>query len=189
MFGAMKIGLLGATLLLLLADASCDSQEEKDRTTVQSQQVIYAKVHPVPIFDFSPQRQLWIDYYKSQTAMHNYWWYDINPGQADPVAMGVAIGVPTPNDTQLTNPLQHISGTGAVVEQAEPNGLFTGRNTDATIVWRLGADGTITPYYSEGKIRSTSWPSRWDYEKHWIVDISDAKDKGTVHLKFKEKVE
>lgn len=178
-----KIILVGCLFIV-----GCDSQESKDSVTVQNQQTIYAKVCPVPTFDFSPQRQLWIDYYKSQTEVHNYWWYDFNPGQPDPVASGVAVGVPIPNDTQLTNPLQRLDNSGAVVEQAEPNGLFTGHNTDSTIVWRLAPDGSITPYYSEGKIRSTAWPSQWDYVNHRIVDSTDSTTRGTIHLKFKQKL-
>jgi hypothetical protein len=69
-----------------------------------------------------------------------------------------SIGYAIPADTQLTNPLQTASDyrESSVIEQAEPNGLFSSKNTDGTWVLCVSADGVAYPYYSEHKIQT--WP-------------------------------
>ncbi len=68
-------------------------------------------------------------------------------------------------DTQLTNPQQVIwrgysehGYASGVVDQAEPNGLFTSKNTHATIIFPTNGDGTVSPVYSESDVNCYPWP-------------------------------
>ena len=61
-----------------------------------------------------------------------------------------------PYDVQLTNPLRYYMN-GAVVEQAEPNGLYSSKNTRATWVLCQRKAGP-SPFYSEPDVVSFAWP-------------------------------
>jgi hypothetical protein len=67
-----------------------------------------------------------------------------------------SIGYPIPADTQLTNPLQYYNGT--TLEQAEPNGLFSSKNTVGTWIMCVLEDGTVYPIYTEMNANTFPFP-------------------------------
>ena len=54
----MKNAVIG--LLVVLAIAACDSQNRRDSAVVEQQQSHYARVQPIPFFDFSVERDVLI---------------------------------------------------------------------------------------------------------------------------------
>lgn len=148
------------------------SSEEKDQQMVNLQQKQYAAAQPVPFFNWSLERHLATELYKirnSKAVTHAVWRSDMGMIEGDCPSMGFGI----PYDVSLTNPLQmsyavHQTGT-AVVEQAEPNGLYASKNTSATWVMCTGTGGVIEPVYVEGKVTVYPYPVTVDYDKNRVT--------------------
>ncbi len=99
------------------------------------------------------------------------WSYITTQNSPDVLFETPSQGYPIPVDTQLTNPLQPAwhSVDSAVIEQAEPNGLFSSKNSDATYVMALNDDGTVSPIYTELKVTTFPFPVEWDSNlKRWV---------------------
>ena len=179
-----------------LSGCIVETADSKEAKQVRQQQMHYNEHQPVPFFDWSLQRDLWKKWYEAQNRANVSWYYIFNLGTQDPVEVGISVGSPIPMDTQLTNPLQlsmalisdNEGGNGryveGVIEQAEPNGLFTSKNTDGTVVMKLLKDGSICPHYTELKVHCTFNPTRWDRELHRIVDIEG---KASISLPLDQK--
>ena len=93
------------------------------------------------------------------------------------------IGFGIPYDTSLTNPLQgdRYGTVGiAVIEQAEPNGIFASKNTAATWVMCAGAAGIIEPVYVETKVTVYPYPVTVAYSNNRVVKAG----KSTISLKI-----
>lgn len=140
----------------LILTACFDNQEDRDRRAVNSQQSHYADVQPVPRFDYSIPRDVLIQIYKVVTsdARVTYTAVESVTGVTRWQCPSISYGLPV--DTQLTNPLQRDLPGDAVIEQSEPNGLFSSKNTDGTYVLCIDFNGDIAPVYSEHKV--TTWP-------------------------------
>lgn len=141
----------------LASGSSCQrtpSPEAKDRETVARQQGQYAKAQPVPVYDFSLERDLLIQLYNirnRRVSTHSVWRSDYGKIEGDCPSMGFGI----PFDTSLTNPLQPAGNSRYAltsIGQAEPNGIFASTNTAATWVMCVGAGGVIEPMYIETKV-------------------------------------
>ena len=146
--------------------------DEKDQQMVNMQQKQYAASQPVPFFNWSLERHLAIELYKirnSKAVTHAVWRSDMGMIEGDCPSMGFGI----PYDVSLTNPLQMsyaVRQTGtAVVEQAEPNGLYSSKNTSATWVMCTGTGGVIEPVYVEGKVTVYPYPVTVDYDKNRVA--------------------
>ncbi|MEI8067928.1 MAG: hypothetical protein WCG91_03210 [Candidatus Shapirobacteria bacterium] len=137
--------------------AACSpTQEGKDSKIVQSQQEIYAKNQPIPIFNWSQDRDNLIQIYVAKNEARNTF-SAIASMTGETKFLSPTIGFPLPADIQLTNPLQVVGNSyGSVVEQAEPNGLFSSKNTDATYILAVRKNGDVVPIYSEFKV--TAFP-------------------------------
>ncbi len=99
---------------------------------------------------------------------------------------GPSIGYGIPADVSLTNPLQPVGRFHSAltsIEQAEPNGLFSSKNTDGTWVLFLDSNGVITPVYTEHKVttfpfvvvksKDNGWVRADDSESSFTVSIRD----------------
>lgn len=152
------IALLVAAAMAFTLSGCIEDATESESNAVDRQQDAYGKYQPVPFFEWSPQRQLWIDFYKAQNETAGTWSY-ISSWDGQVKFETPSQGYPTPMDTQLTNPLKvQYSSSGAVVAQAEPNGLFTSANTDGTIIMATNTDGTLSPIYTELKVTCFPFP-------------------------------
>lgn len=166
--------------LMLLGCKKNETAEMRDAKRVQQQQSQYEKGQPIPTFDWSLERYLVVELYKvrnQKANTHSVWRSDRGMIEGDCPSYGYGI----PYDTSLTNPLAPtIHGwnpygsdpwteASAVVEQAEPNGIFASKNTAATWVMCLGESGTIEPVYVETKVTVYPGPVKVDYEKNRVT--------------------
>lgn len=167
--------ILAATMLV----AGCefkDSVETQQARAVQRQQGQYNVAQPVPAFDWSLERHLVIELYRvrnQKATTHSVWRSDRGMIEGDCPSYGYGI----PYDTSLTNPLMTTDEDNegweraalAVIEQAEPNGIFASKNTAATWVMCLGRDGTIEPVYVETKVTVYPGPVTVDYDRNRVA--------------------
>ena len=176
----MKLNCLGLVMVLVFASAcQNDSSENKDRELVNKQQGIYSNAQPVHIYDYSIPRGIYQQIYDFTTTniVATYTVIESITGvtRYECPSMGYAI----PADTSLTNPLQgqyNVDGTGpdefsVVVEQAEPNGLFSSKNTDGT--WVLCVElktGEVYPVYTEHKVTTFPFICKKDENGQWRRD-------------------
>ena len=144
--------------VLLIASpvfAKNKSSRKVEANVVERQQRIYSKVHPIPFFEYSIPRDVYIQIYEVVTTRAYLTYTVIESMVGKTFYHGPSIGYAIPADTSLTNPDVYVY-EGGTVEQPEPNGLFSSKNTDGTWVLFLQDDGTITPVYTEHKV--TTFP-------------------------------
>tara|TARA_Y100000034_G_C6891049_1_gene409902 strand:+ start:1315 stop:1893 length:579 start_codon:yes stop_codon:yes gene_type:complete len=168
-----------AGTLFISACGREENSEQRDTEVVQRQQSQYQIAQPMPVFDWSLERQLVIDLYQvrnQKVATHSVWRSDRGLVEGDCPSYGYGI----PYDTSLTNPLApttHVYeaiGVGRnqsthTVEQAEPNGVFASKNTAATWVMCLGEVGMIEPVYVETKVTVYPGPVVVDYDNNRVT--------------------
>lgn len=165
-FVVFVVAVLG---LLCVGADDCSSQESKDRDTVAEQQRIYGTTQPVPMFKWSQDRDNLIQIYRMKNEARTT--YAVVRSMTGEILWHCpSVGFPIPADTQLTNPLQPVHGYGAVVEQAEPNGLFSSKNTDGTYVICVLGDGSLTPQYTESKVEVFTRPVKVEDGKVVFID-------------------
>ena len=136
--------------LIMMFIMGCDEgQEGKDREIVDKQQAQYAKVQPLPFYDYSIPRDIVIQIYNVVTQESRNTYTIIETIMGETKHHGPSIGYGIPADVSLTNPIKpaysRTHNSGEVIEQAEPNGLFSSKNTDGTWVLVLDANGDVTP--------------------------------------------
>jgi hypothetical protein len=152
--------LLVFVFLLLGCMSESDKKELGD---VERQQQIYTKNQPPPFFTWSLERHLMSELYDKRNKAIITYSYVQNQYSGKLMYECPSIGFPIPADTQLTNPLRP-SGTGGsgviAVEQAEPNGLYTSKNTRGTYVMEVNADGTVSPAYFEQDVSAFTRPMK-----------------------------
>jgi hypothetical protein len=140
---------------LAMAAACEEGQKEsisRDQDQVDRQQAVYASAQPFPQFDFSQTRHSLTQIYQAKTRAVNTW--SVISLFDKPVFVCPSVGYPIPADTQLTNPLQATRLTGedggvTNIEQAEPDGTYTSKNTIATFILCVRPGGQVTAVYSE----------------------------------------
>lgn len=148
---------LAIVALALLVVACTPSAERQDNTRVQDQQAHYAVTQPIPFFDYSLDRDVLIQIYEAKNeARQTVSIIESFTGELLFTCPSIGYGLPA--DTQLTNPLAPFRysteswSEGVTVEQPEPNGLFSSKNTDATYVLCIRENGDIAPIYTEEKV-------------------------------------
>lgn len=129
---------------------------------MNEQQQVYAQSQPVPFFKWSQDRDNLSQIYKMKNEARVTHTVVRSAGTGEILWDCPSIGMPLPADTQLTNPLQVYRRSGAasdaVIEQAEPNGLFSSKNTDGTYVICVLPDGILSPQYTEAKVDTFTRP-------------------------------
>lgn len=181
----ISLSLIGCTPASTVGDTAVDENK-----TVSRQDALYAKTQPVPFFNYSLPRDLWIQFYKASTSnVVRTWSYpvDIN---GEPMVELESVGYPIPMDTQLTNPdklidmYAHSSYTAVgTVAQSEPNGLYTSQNTNATIIMTVDGDGKVAPVYSEPTVLCFPYPVRYDKEKGMFARVEGSKSSISLDIK------
>lgn len=168
----VKILLLILVIILTTAQSECESgssSQRADRYFVNDQQKHYAQVQPLHFYDYSIPRDILQQIYDIVTtrAVATY-------SVAETAGTGAlkyqchSIGYAIPVDTQLTNPLTtYFDSSSSVIEQAEPNGLFSSKNTDGTWVLCVDETGLAYPYYSEHKIQTWPFPVQRAEDGSW----------------------
>ena len=164
--------------------AGCDvSPDRRDRMQVRFQQTQYSKAQPVPTFEHSLERDIVIQMYElrnQRVTTHTVWRSDTGVVEGD----CLSTGYPIPYDTSLTNPLAlSADHRGAVLEQAEPNGIFASKNSNATwILCSVKVDGRYqrVPVYVESKVTAYPYAVTVDYDKNQVRMAKGAKLKITL---------
>jgi hypothetical protein len=166
-----------ALVIMFLPGCLKDSQETKTAKMVSQQQAQYEKAQPVPAYNFSIERDLLRKLYdirNQKVATHSVWRSDYGMIEGDCPSMGFGL----PYDTSMTNPLKiawrSSQGGAGVVEQAEPNGIYASKNTNATWVMCVNAAGIIEPHYVESKVTAYPGPVRVDYTTNRVYREGDA---------------
>lgn len=168
-----------AVLVSSLMLTGCDmtpSQSKKTSQAVARQQSQYNTAQPIPVFDWSLERDLVTQLYNirnMRALTHSVWRSDLGSIEGDCASIGFGI----PYDTSLTNPLVAAGNRGTAltsIEQAEPNGIFASKNTSATWIMCAGETGTIEPMYVETKVTVYPYPVKVDYGKNRVVKAGKA---------------
>lgn len=172
--------------VLLALLLSCDTQptaRQSEEMTVDRQQEIYSKASPIPMFDFSLERERVIQLYQARMDAVQTWsvWRS-NTGMIEGDCP--SSGYPIPYGTQLSSPeVSNYYGSqagGIALPQAEPNGLFTnGVTTNATWVFCV-VDGAIVPAYVEGLVTAYAMPMNVDYTTNRVTPIAGATPTVTI---------
>lgn len=155
-------------VIILLTLSACDTEtaDRADRELTDKQQGIYQVKQPLPFFDYSFERSMVTQIYVARNDALNTWsvWRSAT-GQIEDWCPSIGFGIPY--DTQLTNPLKRSTNAqgATAVEQAEPNGLFSSKNTAATWVLCQLPNGDISPVYIESKVTVYPWPIRIEGEE------------------------
>lgn len=155
----MKAKLFVLFMILSLFLVGCipatTSSSRQESNTVEQQDLIYLRNQPIPIYDYSPERDTFIQLYNFR--MNNVaTWTVICSNMGTCIDSCASFGYPLPADVQLTNPVKgERLGRGSsvitdiVVEQREPNGLFSSKNTAGTWVLCVYGEGRVEPVYTE----------------------------------------
>lgn len=171
---------------LVIGCTTVPDSERADNARVQDQQSHYATVQPIPYFDFSMDRDILIQIYKAKNESRLT--YSVVTSMTGAVLfICPSIGYGIPADTQLTNGLQAYGGSYGYtsIEQAEPNGLFSSKNTNATYVLCVRDDGTVNVVQSEQTVTTFPFPVTVDASGR----VVDAGGESTVKIEVKEGVE
>lgn len=177
------IVLLCATFIVLTAESGCEeSADTLEADGVNDQQNIYTQNQPVPHFDWSLERDVAIQLYQIRNEARNTYTVVTSQGTGTPVWMCPSIGYPIPYDVQLTNPVKRdYSGSyGVVIEQAEPNGLFSSKNSSGTWVLCVGENGKAVPVYTE--LNATAFAFPVEIVDGMIVPVEGSKPSVTIDL-------
>ena len=171
-------------IMLMGSNGGCgfkDSVSSKTAQAVSRQQGQYSASQPVPVYDWSLERDLIIQLYNirnMKALTHSVWRSDRGMVEGDCASIGFGI----PYDTSITNPLattdEDQKGTRntalAVIEQPEPNGIFASKNTSATWVMCAGGTGSIEPVYVETKVTVYPYPVKVDYANNRVTKAGKA---------------
>jgi len=160
------------------------SAERQDAKAVNDQQQVYQKSQPLPRFDYSLERDVAIQLYKARNEKVTTWtvWRS-DMGQVEGDC--ASIGYPIPYDTSLTNPVKTMYGhsSSGVVEQAEPNGLFSSKNSIATwvrCISQVNGNDVEAPVYVESKVTAYPFPVDVDYTTGRVQPVAGAEPSITI---------
>ncbi len=166
------------SVIMLQGCTQSINQTQKDQLTVEKQQSQYSKSQPIPVYDWSLERDIVIQLYNirnMKALTHSVWRSDRGMIEGDCASIGFGI----PYDTSLTNPLTakdfgRTSYLYKVIEQPEPNGIFASKNTAATWVMCAGDTGSIEPIYVETKVTVYPYSVKVNYNLNRVTKIGKA---------------
>jgi len=150
------------------------SGEQATSQSVRKQQKQYNIAQPIPKFEYSLERDVAIQLYEARNEEVRTWtvWRS-DLGTIEGYAE--TIGYPIPYDVQLTNPLKS-EYHKTVIEQAEPNGLYSSKNSIATWIRAVvTVDGkrTVSPIYIESRVTCYAFPIVVDYTNNSVTPIAN----------------
>ena len=180
--------LLVITVFMLSLNTACvsvpNTSQTRDVRNTEEQLAIYQTNQPVPRFAFSQQRDTLIQIYVLQNEARATFTTFHSNGTGDVIFACPSRGYAIPADTQLTNPVQIAFGGTAVfngstsrvgdygvIDQPEPNGLYSSKNTDGTWVICVRENGEAVPVYSELKVQTFPFEVSWDEARRMLFDM------------------
>jgi hypothetical protein len=161
----LRILISGILCLLMFVATGCEaspyvpSAAEKDQIDTNFILDAYQKNQPLRIPDppFSRTRETLLEILDQKIKSNSTTTIERAAGTGMILDIFPSIGYPIPGDTQLTSPNQssckgYSSSVGCTtVDQAESDGTYTSRNTDATYAIRVMPNGKKVLVYSEDK--------------------------------------
>lgn len=167
--------------VLCLGEAGCkeeDAQDKADREAVNLQQEQYRKAQPVMYYEYSNELDVYQQIYDARVEGSIRTWTVERSNSGEVLDDFVSLGFPIPYDAQLTNPLKVVDlyDAAVAIEQPEPNGLYSSKNTAATwvlVVRRVGDISVVTPFYSENKISCYPYPIDVNYATNRVTPVPD----------------
>jgi len=168
------VPLLLVCLILCMGIDGCKDRsksEEEDKAFVNSQQEHYQNTQPLEFYDWSIPRDVYQQIYRAITTQKVTTFTIVETMTGELRYAGPSIGYPIPADMSLTNPLQGYymyNGAGTAIEQAEPMGLFSSKNTDGTWILFVDEDkGVLYPVYTEHKCTAFPFLMERDSKGEW----------------------
>lgn len=153
-FGVFVIIVVG----LLLSSCGQAVQTEQDQTNALMEKYVQSQPIPVGEFEWSLERHLMIELYVARNNAVSTFSVVWDSYRGKIRWSCPSIGYPIPGGTELTNPQQALSTTGAVIAQAEPNGLYAPGTSYGTFVMCVNDDGTVSPVFIEDSILTFPYP-------------------------------
>lgn len=149
---------IGAIILILVFSATACGDESSRRDKQYSEEMksqIAESVGYPSLSNFFEYAQLKEIYELRDDPNLICYWYTKCEFTGKWVYEGKCIGYGIPYSASITSPDQvYYNGSGAVVSQAEPNGIYTnGLSTSATWILTADDEGNIYPQYVEQSIR------------------------------------
>lgn len=157
-----RLYMIFALLAVVAINVACDDASfQKERATVNRQQDIYDKSQPLPVFDWSLEKHMLTQIYTARNKAVATYSYVQNQYTGRLEFECPSIGFPIPANTQLTNPHRMVGGGNpAVIDQPEPNGLYSSPSTRGTYVMCVNTDGKIEPVYEEKDVTAFVRPMK-----------------------------
>ena len=150
--------LIVLALVAMLLFTACDPDnsgthtEWEESQAVDRQQAHYQVTQPIPFFQFSQLRASLIQIYAQVVRPTRTYTVISSEGTGSLIFECPSIGFPIPADTQLTNPAQVDWTNDVTIDQAEPGGIFTSRNTTGTYIQCIRANGDVGVVYTEQEV-------------------------------------
>lgn len=157
------IVMLCVVAVLTVFASACDdtsNANERERATVNRQQETFLRSQPTPVFEWSLERSLMIQFYNARNARTLTYSYVVHPHTGALLMSCESMGFPLPATVQLTNPQTVVDTARGVtsIAQAEPNGLYAPSSTTGTWVMCIAPNGGIEPRYVENEVITTVRP-------------------------------
>lgn len=183
---------------LIMGAGDCSQEEPQDRAdrlAVSKQQEQYRENQPVHRYNFSNELDVYQQIYDARVEGSISTWTVIRSNTGMILDDFSSLGFPLPYDVQLTNPLKVVDlGTegGVAIEQPEPNGLYSSKNTAATwvlVVRMFEGAAVVTPFYSEDKVSCYPYPINVDYVNNRVTPVPNVMPSMQIKIKSKEERE
>lgn len=171
--------------LTMVSASACTHSISKSNTDEHKAQVADAENlindQPIPQFSYSQIRQNLIEIEKAQAEGVETTSFAFLQGVKQPIWSCPSIGMAIPETASLSNPLQIVnqnvgSGTWAdgVVDQMDPNGIYTSTNGTGTTVMCVDAQGKVKPRSWEGYVDVEFAPAVWNPQTEQVEDTGPA---------------
>jgi hypothetical protein len=178
----MGIAAMGAIAIALAGCGPGSSSTGKESKEANAGINLILTNQPVPVFASSAMRQALIEIEAVQalgTPTTSFFMPMGSTGTtATPISSCASEGMPIPFGTSLSNPHQvttlnnngtDLGGTGNVIDQMEPSGIYPGGNSSGTYVLCDNKTGKAQPSYWEGPVFAVPGTATFDTTSHSVV--------------------
>lgn len=168
-----------------------EKQEKEDRLAVSAQQEQYRANQPIRRYNFSNELSVYQQIYDARVEGSINTWTVVRSNTGKLLDDFASLGFPLPYDVQLTNPLKAVDfGQAAVaIEQPEPSGLYSSKNTVATwvlVVRMVEGNAVVTPFYTEDRVSCYPYPIIVDYVNNRVTPVPDVMPSMQITIKKEE---
>lgn len=175
---ALIVAFLSVVLAAVLAACGSGTPtgnqvEAADQNDVTTQLI---KNQPIPKPLTSQMRANLIEIEQAQIEGVQTTSFFFNPNVRDPYLICPSVGTPISAAASLSNPTQLTSRYGqnsnyvaGTVDQMDPNGVYTPRDSLGTYALCIQPDGRVIATYSEGYVHVEYAPATWDQAAGRVV--------------------